>query len=109
MGTFDGIKATAEDKVTTIVDKPIINVSVNKHGVDKAKPGEVIKYDFNNVKNLSNRALDTFTFEDQLPKEVALQEVNTGTFNQDTTYEAYFKTNKSDWKLWNCLLYTSWG
>ncbi|XZN71022.1 LPXTG cell wall anchor domain-containing protein (plasmid) [Clostridium perfringens] len=107
VGTFDGIKATAEDKVTTIVDKPIINVSVNKHGVDKAKPGEVIKYDFNNVKNLSNRALDTFTFEDQLPKEVALQEVNTGTFNQDTTYEAYFKTNKSDWKLWKDGLKTT--
>ena len=44
--------------VITKVDKPIIKVSVNKNGESIAKPGEVIKYDFDNVKNLSNRALD---------------------------------------------------
>ncbi|PWX25773.1 hypothetical protein CYK95_12890, partial [Clostridium perfringens] len=107
MGTFDGITATASDKVNTTVDKPIINVSVNKNGVDTAKEGQVIKYDFDNVRNLSNRVLDTFTFTDNLPKEVTLQEVNTGTFNQDTTYEAYYKTNKSGWKLWKDDLKTT--
>ncbi|PWX58445.1 hypothetical protein CYK85_15310, partial [Clostridium perfringens] len=107
VGTFDGIKATAEDKANTIVDKPLINVSVNKNGVDTAKEGQVIKYDFDNIENLSNRALDTFTFTDNLPKEVTLQEVNTGTFNQDTTYGAYYKTNKSDWKLWKDGLKTT--
>ncbi|PWX25720.1 hypothetical protein CYK95_12595, partial [Clostridium perfringens] len=98
---------TASDKVNTTVDKPIIKVSVKKYGVKTAKEGQVIKYDFDNVKNLSNRALDTFTFTDNLPKEVTLQEVNTGTFNQDTTYGAYYKTNKSDWKLWKDSLKTT--
>ncbi|PWX58444.1 hypothetical protein CYK85_15305, partial [Clostridium perfringens] len=93
--------------VTTIVNKPIIKVSVNKNGESIAKPGEVIKYDFDNVKNLSNRALDTFTFTEELPNAIRLQEVNTGTFNQDTTYGAYYKTNKADWKLWKDGLKTT--
>lgn len=76
-----------------------IEVSVEKRGVAETMSNEVIRYTFSDIANKSNCSLDDFYWRDNLPEEVRIQSLNTGTWNQRGTYDVYIKTNKkSGWR-----------
>lgn len=73
--------------------------NVEKEGPTEAQKGENITYDFNKVGNFSNVAVDEFIWGDKLPKQVTLQEIKTGTWNEELTYKVQYITNKNtNWK-----------
>ena len=74
-----------------------IEVTVDKKGTTEIKPGEIVNYEFSNVGNASNVYLDNFKWFDYIPTDyIRLQKMTTGTWNQDLSYDVYYKTNKSD-------------
>lgn len=74
-----------------------IEVDVDKEGSTEIKPGEEVNYTFSNVANNSNVYLDNFKWYDYIPTDyIRLQSMTTGTWNQDLTYDVYYKTNKSE-------------
>ena len=74
-----------------------ITVDVDKEGTTEIKPGEKVDYTFSNVANNSNVYLDNFKWYDYIPTDyIRLEKMTTGTWNQDLTYDVYYKTNKSD-------------
>ncbi len=72
-----------------------IKVNVDKN-VDKEKVqgNEKVTYDIDNIKNISNVPLDNFTLTDDLPQEVRIQSIETGTYNEDLNYLVKYNTNK---------------
>ena len=84
------------------------NVTVEKTGVAEAQCNDVIRYDFNNIKNNSNVALKNFTWHDSLPIQTKLEKVYTGTWSQNLTYSVKYKTNfSSEYKLVRDNLFTT--
>ena len=74
-----------------------ITVDVDKEGTIEIKPGEKVDYVFTNVANNSNVYLDNFKWYDYIPTNyIRLENMTTGTWNQDLTYSIYYKTNKSE-------------
>lgn len=74
-----------------------IEVTVDKEGTSEIKPGEKVDYTFSNVGNASNVYLENFKWFDYIPTDYErLEKMTTGTWNQDLTYDVYYKTNKSD-------------
>ena len=90
-GKYDG-----DDKKVTVENTPVdIEVSVDKESnKDEAQGNEIVEYTIDNVKNLSNVKLDNFTLTDYLPKEVRIQSLQTGTYNEDLKYRVTYNTNK---------------
>lgn len=96
---------TYEFEITTdgeVIEKVIenepvdITVDVDKTGTIEIKPGEMVDYEFSNIANNSNIYLDNFKWYDYIPVDyIRLQNMTTGTWNQDLTYSVYYKTNKS--------------
>lgn len=82
----------------TIENEPVdIEVTVDKEGTTEIKPGEKVNYEFSNVGNASNVYLENFKWFDYIPTDyIRLQNMTTGTWNQDLNYSVYYKTNKSD-------------
>lgn len=80
------------DNVNLVVD-------VEKEGPTQAKQGELITYNFSNVGNFSNVPLEDFIWGDKLPRQVRLQKVITGTWNEELKYKIEYITNKNtNWK-----------
>lgn len=78
-------------------DEVEIEVDVDKKGTVEIKPGENVEYEFSNVANNSNIYLENFEWIDYIPTDyVRLQTMMTGTWNQELTYNVYYKTNKSE-------------
>lgn len=78
-------------------DSVDIEVTVDKEGTSEIKPGEKVNYEFSNVGNASNIYLENFKWFDYIPTDyIRLEKMTTGTWNQDLTYDVYYKTNKSD-------------
>ncbi len=74
-----------------------IKVDVEKEGTIEIRPGDKVNYEFSNIANKSNIYLDNFKWFDYIPTDyIRLQNMTTGTWNQDLTYSVYYKTNKSD-------------
>lgn len=74
-----------------------IDVDVEKEGTTEIIPGEKVNYEFSNVANKSNIYLDNFKWYDYIPTDyIRLENMTTGTWNQDLTYSVYYKTNKSE-------------
>lgn len=74
-----------------------ITVDVDKEGTIEIKPGEKVNYVFSNVANTSNVYLENFKWYDYIPTDyIRLENMTTGTWNQDLTYSVYYKTNKSE-------------
>lgn len=74
-----------------------IEVKVEKEGTTEVKPGEKVDYTFTNVGNASNVYLDNFKWFDYIPTDYEkLEKMTTGTWNQELTYDVYYKTNKSE-------------
>lgn len=78
-------------------DSVDIEVTVDKKGTTEIKPGEKVNYEFSNVGNASNVYLENFKWFDYIPTDyIRLETMTTGTWNQDLTYNVYYKTNKSN-------------
>ena len=68
-------------------------ISIKKTGPVQAVPGQPIRYVFSDIKNSSNVALDSFYWRDQLPAQVTLDKIVTGSYNQPLSYKVVYKTN----------------
>ena len=88
---FNGQIITFEVQNTSVST----GVSIKKTGPVQAVPGQPIRYVFSQIKNSSNVALDSFYWRDQLPAQVALSKIVTGSYNQPLSYKAVYKTNLS--------------
>ena len=88
---FNGQIVTFEVQNTSVST----GVSVKKTGPVQAVPGQPIRYVFSQIKNSSNVALDSFYWRDQLPAQVTLSKIVTGSYNQPLSYKVVYKTNLS--------------
>ena len=70
-------------------------ISIKKKGPVQAVPGQPIRYVFSDIKNSSTVALDSFYWRDQLPAQVTLSKIVTGSYNQPLSYKVVYKTNLS--------------
>ena len=86
---FNGQIVTFEVQNTSVST----GVSIKKAGPVQAVPGQPIRYVFSQIKNSSNVALDSFYWRDQLPAQVTLSKIVTGSYNQPLSYKAVYKTN----------------
>lgn len=85
-----------DDKKVVVENTPVdIKVNVEK-GADKteAQGKEIVTYEIDKIKNLSNVKLNNFTLTDDLPKEVRIQSLETGIYNEDLKYSITYNTNK---------------
>ena len=88
---FNGQIVTFEVQNTSVSP----GVSIKKTGPVQAVPGQPIRYVFSQIKNSSNVALDSFYWRDQLPAQVTLSKIVTGSYNQPLSYKVVYKTNLS--------------
>ena len=88
---FNGQIVTFEVQNTSVAT----GVSIKKTGPVQAVPGQPIRYVFSQIKNSSNVALDSFYWRDQLPAQVMLSKIVTGSYNQPLSYKVVYKTNLS--------------
>lgn len=88
---FNGQIVTFEVQNTSVST----GVSIKKTGPVQAVPGQPIRYVFSQIKNSSNVALDSFYWRDQLPAQVTLGKIVTGSYNQPLSYKVVYKTNLS--------------
>ena len=88
---FNGQIVTFEVQNTSVST----GVSIKKTGPVQAVPGQPIRYVFSDIKNSSNVALDSFYWRDQLPAQVTLSKIVTGSYNQPLSYKVVYKTNLS--------------
>ena len=88
---FNGQIVTFEVQNTSVAT----GVSIKKAGPVQAVPGQPIRYVFSQIKNSSNVALDSFYWRDQLPAQVTLSKIVTGSYNQPLSYKVVYKTNLS--------------
>lgn len=72
------------------------NVSIKKTGPSQAVPGQPIRYVFSQIKNGSNVSLDSFYWRDQIPAQITLNKLVTGSYNQQQNYKVVYKTNLSE-------------
>ena len=71
-------------------------VSIQKTGPKEAMPGQPVKYTFSGIGNNSTVPLDNFYWRDTWPAwQVRLQQVVTGTYNQNLRYKIVYKTTHS--------------
>ena len=87
-----------DDQKVVFENTPVdIEVSVDKDSdKEEVQGNEILTYTIDNIKNLSNVPLDNFTLTDDLPDEVRLQKLQTGTYNEDLNYSVYYSTNKKE-------------
>ena len=88
---FNGQIVTFEVQNTSVST----GVSIKKTGPVQAVPGQPIRYVFSQIKNSSNVVLDSFYWRDQLPAQVTLSKIVTGSYNQPLFYKVVYKTNLS--------------
>lgn len=87
--------------VELIIENDNVNlvVDVEKEGPTQAEAGEPITYEFNNVGNFSNTSVSNFVWGDKLPRQVRIQSIETGTWNEELTYKVQYITNRNtNWK-----------
>ena len=82
-------------EITVENDNVNLLVDVEKNGPTQAKQGDLITYDFNHVGNFSNVPISNFVFGDKLPRQVRLQKITTGTWNEELTYKIQYITNQN--------------
>ena len=88
---FNGQIVTFEVQNTSVST----GVSIKKTGPVQAVPGQPIRYVFSDIKNSSTVAIDSFYWRDQLPAQVTLSKIVTGSYNQLLSYKVVYKTNLS--------------
>lgn len=84
-------------KVNVEDDSVDVDVEVKKKGFVETQSKDSIYYDFSNVHNKSNVALNNFTWSDSLPTNaLRANRIYTGTWNEDLKYSIWYKTNLRD-------------
>ena len=73
----------------------LTGVSIKKTGPVQAVPSQPIRYVFSEIKNSSTTTLNSFYWRDQLPAQVTLDKIVTGSYNQALSYKVVYKTNLS--------------
>lgn len=69
---------------------------IEKKGPDEAFANDEIQYNIS-LKNSGNVALDNFVWEDEIPTDfIRVTKIKLGTYNQDNSYNLYYKTNFSE-------------
>lgn len=77
-----------------------IDIDIEKKGFIETQNKDNLFYDFSGIINNSNVPLDNFTWNDTLPIDaLRINRIYTGTWNEVITYEVWYKTNTSDFKL----------
>ncbi len=95
-----------EFEVSIKENKEVIKLEVENKSVDlktggekstvkQTKAGDTIRYDFNNIQNLSTVSLEDFYIHESLPSAITVQRLFTGAFNQNMKYRIVYKTNKN--------------
>lgn len=86
-------------ELTVKNDNVNLKVDVEKEAPTEAQKGEIIDYTFNHVGNFSNTKVSNFVWGDKLPRQVRVQELQTGIWNEELEYEIQYITNKNtNWK-----------
>jgi uncharacterized surface anchored protein len=82
-------------------NKPVkLGVTISKIGNKEVMPANAMRYDFSNIANTSNVALDNFFWHDRIPTDATNAiSLTTGTYNQRLYYRIVFKTNVNDYRL----------
>ena len=88
---FNGQIVTFEVQNTSVST----GVSIKKTGPVQAVPSQPIRYVFSEIKNSSTTTLNSFYWRDQLPAQVTLSKIVTGSYNQPLSYKVVYKTNLS--------------
>ena len=96
--TFNAIiennKQIVEVDITNESKNP--DIDIEKNGSEIANIGENVEYDIS-FRNTGNTALDNFTMVDYIPYEyIDVTNFKTGTYNQDISYNLYYKSNLTD-------------
>lgn len=74
-----------------------LDVNIDKVGFKETQSKDNVYYEFDNISNNSNVALDNFVWEDTLPTSaVRVNKLYTGTWSEDLKYSVWYKTNKND-------------
>ncbi len=69
---------------------------IEKKGMDEAFADDEIQYNIT-LKNSGNVKLDNFIWEDEIPTDyIKVTKIKLGTYNQENTYNLYYKTNFSE-------------
>ena len=78
----------------TLENKPAKpDEEIVKTGPEKVLAGQEIEYRVN-IQNTGNVALDNFIWEDEIPTNyIRVNKMNLGTYNQENSYNLYYKTN----------------
>ena len=82
-------------------DEPVeLDINIEKSGFIETQSKDTIYYNFKNIQNKSNVALDNFTWRDMLPTDaLRADRIYTGTWNEDLQYSIWYKTNLNDYKM----------
>ena len=82
-------------------NKPVkLGVTISKIGNKEVMPANTMRYDFSNIANTSNVALDNFFWHDRIPTDATNAiSLTTGTYNQRLYYRIVFKTNVNDYRV----------
>ncbi|MDL2327890.1 hypothetical protein LJC64_04515 [Ruminococcaceae bacterium OttesenSCG-928-A11] len=81
-------------KSQSIIAFSRLKLTVDRIGLT---PKELLRYDFWDIQNTSNVALEDFYWRDFLPTDaVRLETIYTGTWNEELTYSVTYKTNLKD-------------
>ena len=70
-------------------------VSITKTGPKEVMPGQPIRYTLKDIANTSTVSLSSFYWRDTLPGQMTLNQIVTGTYNQQLSYKVVYKTNLS--------------
>ncbi len=77
-----------------------LGVTISKVGNKEVMPGNTMRYDFSNIANTSNVALNNFYWHDRIPTDATNAiSLTTGTYNQRLYYRIVFKTNVNDYRV----------
>ena len=80
-----------------ITDKSLFTgVSITKTGPKQVMNGQPVIYRFSGIANTSNVRLDDFYWRDEIPPQVRLQSVVTGTYNFPGTYMIVYRVNDGE-------------
>ena len=77
-------------------DSVATGVAIQKIGYKEVVPGQPIKYTITQIGNTSTVPLTSFYWRDTLPAQVQLDQIVTGTYNQQLSYKVVYKTNLSN-------------
>jgi len=80
-----------------VSNEPVkLKVNIDKKGSKEVQKDEDVDYSFYNIQNNSNISLDSLKWYEYIPTDfVRIQQMTTGTWNEELSYSVYYKTNKS--------------